>query len=257
MDDASEKATRTGPSATGDLPAESLFPTMDRFGKQMQGPRAPEHLMQTLCEELTATIPGADMVGITLAPTDDDKSQVLACTDARILDIDIDQCSAAEGPSLDCVRSGLVVRVVSEDAMRRWPVFTRQASTIGIASYLAAPLDFDGCYVGALNVYGFGDHGFAEIDEVLLRVFVTAVEGALWRSIRGEQWREETADLRQAMKSRGLIEQAKGMLMAMHAITEDQAFTMIALQSQRQNIRVVAVATDIVRTLSAGTELNQ
>ena len=60
----------------------------------------------------------------------------------------------------------------------------------------------------------------------------------------------EIAGLRAAMKSRGHIEQAKGMLMVMRAINEDRAFEMLAAQSQRQNIRVTTVAAEIIRALS-------
>lgn len=104
--------------------------------------------------------------------------------------------------------------------------------------------------MGALNLYGFGDHGFTEIDEVLLQVFVAAVEGAVWNARRAEQWRSEVDGLREAMKTRATIDQAKGMLMALHGIDEDRAFEVLVEQSQQRNARVAMLAAEVVESLT-------
>ncbi|MBT2274161.1 ANTAR domain-containing protein [Rhodococcus qingshengii] len=52
------------------------------------------------------------------------------------------------------------------------------------------------------------------------------------------------------MKSRARIEQAKGMLMAVHAVGEDRAFEMLVEQSQQRNVRLAAVAAELVETLT-------
>jgi AmiR/NasT family two-component response regulator len=50
------------------------------------------------------------------------------------------------------------------------------------------------------------------------------------------------------MTSRALIEQAKGVLMERHKITEDEAFTMLTHASQRTKKNLRDVATELVRT---------
>lgn len=52
------------------------------------------------------------------------------------------------------------------------------------------------------------------------------------------------------MKSRALIEQAKGMLMALHGISADRAFEVLVEQSQSRNIRVATIALEVVETLT-------
>ncbi len=118
------------------------------------------------------------------------------------------------------------------------------------ASYLSAPLTTDDDHVGALNLYSFDDHGFSEIDEVLVQVFVAAVEGAVWNARRAEQWRAEVEGLQEAMKTRAAIEQAKGMLMVLHGISAERAFEVMVEQSQSRNIRVAAIAAEVVETLT-------
>lgn len=83
------------------------------------------------------------------------------------------------------------MRVRIDDAAQRWPEFAKNVAGMGVASYLSAPLTIDDGHVGALNLYSFSGHGFSEIDEVLLQVFVAAVEGAVWNARRVEYWQAE------------------------------------------------------------------
>jgi hypothetical protein len=60
------------------------------------------------------------------------------------------------------------------------------------------------------------------------------------------QLRREADQLDQAMKLRGLIEQAKGVLMAEHRVGADAAFDLLRSMSQRENARLVDVAATVV-----------
>jgi AmiR/NasT family two-component response regulator len=48
------------------------------------------------------------------------------------------------------------------------------------------------------------------------------------------------------MKSRAVIEQAKGMLMAAQRCSEDEAFELLVAASQRENVKLRDIATRIV-----------
>ena len=52
--------------------------------------------------------------------------------------------------------------------------------------------------------------------------------------------------LSEAMKSRAVIEQAKGILIADHGITPDEAFAMLVQLSQRTNTKLRDVAQRLV-----------
>jgi AmiR/NasT family two-component response regulator len=62
--------------------------------------------------------------------------------------------------------------------------------------------------------------------------------------------------LGEAMKSRAVIEQAKGMLMAAQGCDEDTAFDLLVKASQRENVKLRDVARRIVerRTQPGGAE---
>jgi AmiR/NasT family two-component response regulator len=60
--------------------------------------------------------------------------------------------------------------------------------------------------------------------------------------------RTEVAQLRQAMRSRPVIDQARGMIMAWGACSEDEAWRVLVRVSQRTNTRLRVVAACLVAT---------
>ena len=58
--------------------------------------------------------------------------------------------------------------------------------------------------------------------------------------------REVSGQMEQAMASRAVIEQAKGVLMGRHSIDETVAFELLRRQSQEQNLKLRTLAAQIV-----------
>jgi AmiR/NasT family two-component response regulator len=56
----------------------------------------------------------------------------------------------------------------------------------------------------------------------------------------------EYHNLQDAFERRAVIEQAKGILMARHGITEDKAFAMLRDHSQRGGVKLISVAAAVV-----------
>ncbi|MET0195925.1 ANTAR domain-containing protein [Rhodococcus sp. RS1C4] len=114
---------------------------------------------------------------------------------------------------------------------------------------LSAPISVDTTQIGALEVYSFTDHTFTETDEILIKVFVTAVESAIWNSRRASEAQRELTGLREAMRTRATIEQAKGIVMAIRGIAADDAFEVLSLQSQNENVKLHTLAHRIVESV--------
>ncbi|WP_217240488.1 ANTAR domain-containing response regulator [Streptomyces sp. AC555_RSS877] len=75
---------------------------------------------------------------------------------------------------------------------------------------------------------------------------------ALERAEQMKQLQDEVAQLRQAIASRPVIDQARGILMATHACTSDEAWTILREASQLSNTKLRTVAAAV--TASAGTD---
>ncbi|MGA9873016.1 MAG: ANTAR domain-containing protein [Rhodococcus sp. (in: high G+C Gram-positive bacteria)] len=218
----------------------------DTFRELLLSQTCVDALLQGVCAQVVATVPGADMAGVMLLDELAAGPATAACTDRRVFTIDDDQYRANEGPSLEAARTRQLVRAGANDAAARWPTFARKAADIGVQGYLSAPISVDTGQVGALNVYSWTDHGFTHTDEILVQVFVTAVESAVFNSLRAQHARSELDGLREAMRTRAAIEQAKGIVMAVRGVDADEAFAVLSQQSQNENMKVSAIAARII-----------
>jgi GAF domain-containing protein len=207
-------------------------------------------ILDVVCAEAVRAVPGADMASITAIR--DGRPETAASTDDRAVEIDRVQYAAGEGPCLRAAESGEIVRLPLATAGALWPEFTEHARSLGVGSYLAAPLRVDGTLAGALNLFGYGDHGFAETDSRMLRLYTTIVSFGLRTTRRYHRARQRAAELELAMSSRAVIEQAKGILMAVHGITADEAMKRLIAESQHTNVKLRDIATRFVESLSAG-----
>jgi GAF domain-containing protein len=118
-----------------------------------------------------------------------------------------------------------------------------------VASYLSAPLHVDEEFVGSLNLYSTQAHGFGDLDEALLRLYTTAAAAAIANTRRYAHARDLATQLGQALDSRAVIDQARGILMATHGIDAEQAFALLAKESQNTNVKLREVAARLVESI--------
>lgn len=232
--------------------ADNIVDSIEKFRVLLLSHSSVETLLQGLCERVATVVPGADMVGVTLLHKRSKGPTTVACTDSRVLAIESDQYHTNEGPGLEAARTDRIVCVRVDDAWARWPEFASKAAGVGVQSYLSAPLAVDSEHAGSLNLYSFDQHGFNDIDEVLVMMFVTAAQTAVWNSRLLAEALAEVEGLRTAMLTRSTIDQAKGILMAVRAISPDAAFAALLEQSQRENTRIKDLAARIVDTVVDG-----
>ncbi len=201
-------------------------------------------IMDRVCRQVVGAVPGADLASVTVLRDGTPRSS--AWTEQHTLAVDQAQYEAGEGPCLEAAVSGRVQRVAVAEAADRWPAFAGAASHLGIGSYLSAPLFIDDEYHGSLNLYGGRTHGFRELDAALLELYTTAAEAALRNARRYLRARRQAAELQEALTSRAVIDQAKGIVMAVHRISADDAFALLVDRSQRENRKLRDLAEHFV-----------
>ena len=118
----------------------------------------------------------------------------------------------------------------------------------GVLSSLSVPLPFQGATIGALNTYASKALVFDDSDIELAQEVAAWVAVAVGNAEAAARISDGLIQLRTVMMSRACIEQAKGILIERHKITEDEAFTMLAHASQRTNTKLRDVAAELVRT---------
>lgn len=207
-------------------------------------------LLDQACRQVIQAVPGVDMASVTIVR--DGAAETLAATDERIVSLDVGQYRAGQGPGLQAITTGEIVRIEVDQAQQRWPVFAAAARTAGIGSFLSAPLRIDSEFTGAVNCYGVKHHGFRELDAQLLSLYTTAVKATLRSVRRYHQARDLTEQLRAALTSRAVIDQAKGIVMAVNHVDPDAAFGLLVAQSQRDNIKLRDLAARLVNAVGTG-----
>lgn len=201
-------------------------------------------LLHQMCAQVVHAVPGVDEATVTLL-TDDQPSTVASTSDV-VTGLDHDQYTVGDGPCLEAASSGKLVRLSVADAAGKWPDFARDAAAAGFGSFLSAPLVVAEGYGGGVNCYSRARGGFAELDEKLLDLYTSAVTPTLRVYCRDQQSRDTAEHLRVALQSRAVIDQAKGILMAVRQISADEAFTLLVEQSQRENRKLRDLAGQLV-----------
>ncbi|HVV13927.1 GAF and ANTAR domain-containing protein [Amycolatopsis sp.] len=206
-------------------------------------------VLQRLAETAVKGTTDADAVSVTVLAADGPETQ--ATTDPEMADIDRVQYSAESGPALHAATTRQPVRSVVDDDEKRWPEFVRAARSAGIRAYLSMPLllEAEEELVGALNVYSRTASAFDPFDETLMRLFTNTASAAISNARRWHHARDRVRHLEVALTSRAEIDQAKGVLMAVHGIGPDDAFARLVEQSQQQNRKLREVARELLESV--------
>jgi GAF domain-containing protein len=197
-----------------------------------------------------SSIPDCDSAGVTLLAGDEPITA--AASDQRTLAVDQAQYKVGDGPCLQAFRDKEVQRVVVEESFAQYPDFALAAHQMGIRSFLAAPLLVRDEGIGALNLYSSQPHGFTHLDEAVVVLFAAQAAVAVANSRLYQSARALSGQLTAAMASRAVIEQAKGVIMAMRNVDEDTAFDLLRRTSQAENRKLRQVATDVVAAAASG-----
>jgi transcriptional regulator with GAF, ATPase, and Fis domain len=205
-------------------------------------------LLQQFVEIAHQAIDGADSSGVTIDMGG--RTYTAVHTDERTLEVDRRQYDADEGPCLHAARTGTVVRTDAETARDAWPEFAAAAREEGIRSFLAAPLFANEQAIGSFNLYGRASAAFDRLDAEILDLLTTSVSRALADFARFQSANRIAETIQRALENRAPIEQAKGMLMALHQIDADAAFDMLRRESQAKNVKLHVIAQELVERLS-------
>ena len=191
-------------------------------------------------------IAGSDATSITLIRNE--RGFTTAYDGQLSMDADQVQYDKGYGPCLDAGRSGEMFLVTDMRAEERWPDFARDVVELGVLSSLSIPLPFQGASIGALNNYARRPDAFGEPDVALAEEVAASVAVAVVNAEASARATDDAENMRRAMVSRAVIEQAKGILMERYKITPDQAFTLLTHASQRSNVKLRDIAEELSTT---------
>lgn len=189
-------------------------------------------------------MPGTDEAAITLIRRG--TAGTVATTGGMAEVLDELQYEAGYGPCLDAGRANEIMHITDAATASRWPRYLPPARENGVASSLSLPVPVENYLVGALNLYSATPDAFTAESVELGDAMATHICAALSRGRAIFGYRSQIDQLRRAITSRAVIEQAKGMIMAQRRCTAADAFTELRTVSMIQNIKLADLAASIV-----------
>jgi GAF domain-containing protein len=246
--DGSQTWTSPNPEHAGDAEAD-LQASLADLARLVAGAYGLKELLARVATYAARAIPGADGAGVTLLRLGrtDNRVEAIAASAPfveKIVAIQYDVVN--EGPCITAARERRTVRSGSLAGEKMWPRFGPRVGRLGVHSVLSLPLLLPDQLVGAINVYAhakdvFDDHA-AEIGELFAAPAAVAIHNAQALA----QALTLATQLQNALSSRPVIDQAVGIIRARSGITTDEAFARLRAISQAENIKLNAVAQQVV-----------
>lgn len=223
----------------GDI--DALVVALRTAARGLVAKRSIGDLHQTLAEIVTAavaTVPHADAGGISL--TAGGTITARGPTDGTVGMLDRVQSELREGPCITALDEPPGDKIVlahdlDGDDTARWPRFAPHAVEAGYRSIMSVELATEGGTRAALNLYAAQPGVFDMEDRQIAGLFAVQAATLIYGS-------QHAASMEQALCSRDVIGQAKGILMERFTVDDDEAFQMLVRSSQDTNLKLVDVA---------------
>lgn len=212
----------------------------------LDGPDVADFLHQ-LTLLASAIVPGTHC-GITLRR--DGRMATVANSDEVAMRMDEIQYLRGHGPCLEAIQQGTRVEVPDMSVEDRWGDYPGYALSNGILSVFSLPLALDGETRGALNLFAITPHAFTATDITRAEAFTAQAATALTILLRHASHTVLDDELREALATRAVIDQALGILMVTRKISAHEAFETLRHTSQATNRKVSAIAAELIETMT-------
>jgi len=223
----------------------SLFiTTLSNFTRTLLTPYDVDTALGELGNSLTAVL-GLAGSGVTLAK--DGKLELATTVSPRIAELEKVQTNSQAGPCMDAFQTGEVVAVSDlSEVSDRWPEYCVVAKRLGMISVAGIPMSLQDEAVGAVNLYADGPRDWSKEDLDVAVAMAAMATGYLVNASKLHQQEQLNEQLQQALGSRVIIEQAKGVIASTNGVSVDEAFLRIRRHARSHNAAVRAVAEAIV-----------
>ena len=215
-----------------------LLETMRTLSKSLT-PGDLDHTLSRITQAAVEVLPSVDFASMTILHADG-HLETSAPTDDLIWGLDAAQYELREGPCYEAAADTVHVAspVLADDP--RFPRYAAIALAAGINAQAGIRLFDAPKSRGALNLYARESGSFADLGAL----------GALFQhqSAVAIAYARQIENLQEAVRTRGMIGQAVGIVMERYQLTDDRAFAFLTRLSQHGNVKLRTLAEQIVST---------
>ncbi len=224
---------------------ENVLKTFARLADTLVAGYDTVELLQSLvesCQELlSVTDAGILLVGL------GNELELVASTSESSLLVETIQLGAESGPAIESFTSGRLVSLPSlDEAPAQWARFRERASELGYASVHALPMRLRETTIGSLSLLNRDAGALDETDLIAAQALAdVATIGILHeRALRESSLLVQ--QLQNALNSRVIIEQAKGVVSFTRGVSVDEAFDAIRSYARSNRMGLSEVAEQLV-----------
>lgn len=176
------------------------------------------------------------------------KLHLVTSSSERTHHLEIFQLQRDEGPCLDCYHERRPVLVPDLDAeKKRWPQFCGAARTVGFRSVHALPMRLKSNVLGTLGLFGEEVGSLEKEDVALAQALVHVATVAIVNERSAADRSTVNAQLQQALTSRIVVEQAKGVIAHGGGLEMDAAFAVLRRYARDHGRKLSDIASEVVR----------
>jgi GAF domain-containing protein len=230
---------------------DDMAETFSDIARRLYRAETVEDTLQEIADLSCRTVNGCDFAGMSFVRGREIETP--AQTHPTIGELDALQSELGEGPCVDAIAEHETFYSQDLADEERWPKFSSRAVEKGMRSLLSFRLFIDEGEegertMGALNLYSRERAAFDESAREVGLILASHASVALAGAQALADQKEQVAHLGQALTSRDVIGQAKGILMERERLTADQAFDLLRRASQHLNIKLRDVADRVAET---------
>jgi GAF domain-containing protein len=203
----------------------------------------------TLLSDRCVEVLDVSAAGIMLVSAEGDLRVIASSSEAMRI-VELFELQSDEGPCVDCYRDGaLIMNPDLAAARERWPRFSPVALESGFQSAHALPMRLRGATIGALNLFRAETGHLDEQDVLAAQALADVATIAILQHRVGLHAHLVNEQLNEALKTRIVIEQAKGVIAERAGIDTDEAFQRLRHHARGNNLRLA----DLAREVASGT----
>jgi len=220
------------------------YESFAELSKIMLGAQPLTATLERIATLAARVVPGADEVSVTLIEQDHPRTVAFSGALASVLDERQYECGF--GPCMDAAVTGNTIAIDDTATDDLYPDFSRLAAQNGVRHTLSMGMPIPQRTVGALNIYGTGAPVFDEDARRLAGTFAAYAAVSLANAALYTSTAELAEQMQQAMASRAVIEQAKGILLRDNRCSPEEAFAMLVKASSVSNRKLRDIAQSLV-----------
>lgn len=224
---------------------ERYLDTLSRFSRVL----LTSYDVDTVLGELTMQVAAVlDLVGSGVSLVRDGQLSYTPAVPRPITELEAVQQRTRSGPCVEALSSGSAV-VISDLAgeAARWPRYCEVARREGVRAVAAIPMSLAGERFGSLNLYSGSPREWDPDDLAAARVMADMATGYLINASKLDQQVQLASQLRAALESRVVIEQAKGVVANAEGIGVEEAFDRIRRHARNHQSNLHEVASAVVQ----------